>query len=375
MWKEKEGGEMVRIVFVFLLAISAWSTPLYEKFPSYSYVFEEFDIDETFIYNDDFGIFVKKNEERYRKFYRNSLKRGGYLIPTFKSMLLQDGLSDLFVYMSMIESGFSTDCVSCKSAVGIWQFMEATAKEYDLSVNSDFDERLDPILATSAAMNYMHELYKEFDKWYLVAMAYNCGEGRLEKAIRRAGTDNISVLMSSEENYIPKETRTYIKKILLVAMIGEDISLGLEKSEEVEEELRQLYGENIVQVDVEPGERLEYIARIIHMDPKELLKLNHHFKNGTIPVKLPSYKINIPTDKVVDFYAVYALQKELKKYAKTHYLSHIVQQGEGLGKIADRYETTPGEILIYNPQAKKGIDEGQVLVIPVTKAVFETFSR
>jgi LysM repeat protein len=77
----------------------------------------------------------------------------------------------------------------------------------------------------------------------------------------------------------------------------------------------------------------------------------------------------------VDFYAVYALQKELKKYAKTHYLSHIVQQGEGLGKIADRYETTPGEILIYNPQAKKGIDEGQVLVIPVTKAVFETFSR
>ena len=94
--------------------------PVSEKFPSYSYVFEEFDIDEAYIYDDTFVDFVKKNEKRYQRFYQNSLKRGGHLIPTFKSMLIRDGLSDLFVYMSMIESGFSTDCVSCKSAVGIW---------------------------------------------------------------------------------------------------------------------------------------------------------------------------------------------------------------------------------------------------------------
>jgi len=367
---------MLRVVLIMFLAVAAWSTPLYEKFPSYSYVFEEFDIDEEFIYDDAFSDFVENNEARYRKFYQNALKRGGYLIPTFKSMLLQDGLSDLFVYLSMIESGFSTDCVSSKSAAGIWQFMEATAREYDLSVNSDFDERLDPILATSAAMNYMHRLYEKFGKWYLVAMAYNCGEGRLEKAIKRAGTDTISILMSNEEKFIPEETRTYIRKILLVAMIGEDVALGLEEKQEgTEELLRELYGERIVQVEVEPGARLKRIAEIIHMDMNDLLKLNHHFKNGIIPVKLPSYKINIPSDKVVDFYAIYTLQRALKTYEKRHFLSHVVQKGEGLGSIAEIYEATPGEILLYNPQAKKGIGPGELLVVPVTKEVFEAFSR
>ncbi|HHH37775.1 MAG TPA: LysM peptidoglycan-binding domain-containing protein [Epsilonproteobacteria bacterium] len=346
--------------------------PLTDKYPSYSYVFEEFDVDHDYIYNKSFTAFLTKNEKRYKNFYKNSLKRGGHLIPTFKSMLIQDGLSDLFVYMSMIESGFSTDCVSCKSAVGIWQFMKATAKQYDLSVNSDFDERLDPILATSAAMNYMHKLYKDFGKWYLVMMAYNCGEGRLARGIKRAGTDDLSVLMREKANYIPKETRNYVKKILMVAMVGENVSLGFDRMGNA---VTQLYGENIVQVEVEPGESLDRIAEIIKMKPKDLLKLNHHFKNGKVPVKLPSYKINIPNDKVVDFYAIYILQKELRKYSKTHYLSHVVRTGETLKRIADKYRTSIEEILVYNPVKKKKIKKGEVLVIPVTQKVFEKFSK
>ncbi len=363
---------MIRIILIMLLTVSSWALPITEKYPSYSYVFDEFDIGDEYIYNDSFAIFVKKNEKRYQRFYKNSLKRGGHLIPTFKSMLIQDGLSDLLVYMSMIESGFSTDCVSSKSAVGIWQFMKATAKQYKLTVNSEFDERLDPILATSAAMNYMHKLYKDFGKWYLVAMAYNCGEGRLKRGIRKAGTDDIAVLMRADASYIPDETRTYIKKILMVAMIGENVSLGLEKMGDA---VTQLYGDDVVQVEVDPGESLNKIAEIIHMKPKDLLKLNHHFKDGVVPVKLPSYKMNIPNIKVVDFYAVYSLQKELQKYSKTHYLSHVVKSGEDLNQIADTYHTTVGEIVIYNPVKKKKIKKGQVLVIPVTQKVFKKFSE
>ncbi len=362
----------MRIILIMLLTISSWALPITEKYPSYNYVFEEFDITDEYIYNDSFALFVKKNEKRYQRFYKNSLKRGGHLIPTFKSMLIQDGLSDLFVYMSMIESGFSTDCVSSKSAVGIWQFMKATAEQYNLSVNSDFDERLDPILATSAAMNYMHKLYKDFGKWYLVAMAYNCGEGRLKRGIKEAGTDDISVLMRTDASYIPDETRTYIKKILMVAMIGENVSLGLEKMGDA---VTQLYGDDVVQVEVDPGESLDKIAEIIHMKPKDLLKLNHHFKDGVVPVKLPSYKMNIPNIKVVDFYAIYTLQKELQKYSKTHYLSHVVRSGEDLNQIANTYHTTVDEIAIYNPVKKKKIRKGQVLVIPVTQKVFKKFSE
>jgi len=364
--------ELVRILFILLFAVSSWAMPVTEKYPSYSYVFGEFDVDSDYIYDDTFIDFLQKNEKRYQTFYKNSLKRGGHLIPTFKSMLIQDGLSDLFVYMSMIESGFSTDCVSCKSAVGIWQFMEATAKQYNLSVNSDFDERLDPILATSAAMNYMHKLYKDFGKWYLVAMAYNCGEGRLQKGIKKAGTDDISVLMREDAGYIPKETRTYIKKILMVAMIGENVSLGLE---EMDDAVVQLYGKDVVQVEIDPGESLDQVAKMINMDPKDLLKINHHFKDGVVPVKLPSYKMNIPNMKVVDFYAIYTLQKELQRYSKSHYLSHVVKPKENLKQIADQYNTSVGEIAVVNPTLKGKIRRGQVLVIPVTKKVFDKFSN
>jgi len=360
------------IIFIFLTIISIQANSVVDRYPSYKYVFGEFDIDDEYIYDGEFQSFLKKNHKRYERYYKKSLDRGGHLIPTFKSMLMRDDLSDLFVYMAMVESGFKRNSVSSASAVGIWQFMEATAKQYKLTVNSDFDERLDPILATSAAMNYMHKLYKDFGKWYLVIMAYNCGEGRLQKAIDRAGTDDISILMDSSSAYIPRETRNYLKKILQVAMIGENVSLGLE---EMGDAVEQLYGKDVVQVEIDPGENLEKIAKMIKMKPKDLLKLNHHFKDGVVPVKLPSYKINIPNMKIIDFYAIYTLSKELQRQKKSFYLSHVVKSKETLHTIAKKYQTTVGEVAIANPSAKGRAKKGDVLVIPVTKKVFSKFSN
>lgn len=358
-------------ITMLLLVVTSWGYSVVDKYPSYSYVLGEFDVDQQYIYDDEFKAFLKKYNKQYERFYKNSLKRGGHLIPTFKSMLMRDELSDLFVYMAMIESGFKTDAISNKSAVGIWQFMEATAKQYKLSVNSEFDERLDPVLATSAAMNYLHKLYKDFGKWYLAVMAYNCGEGRLQKAIQEAGTDEISTLLSDSDAYLPKETRTYLKKILLVAMIGENVSLGLEHMGNAVEEL---YGKDVVQVEIEPGESLEHIAKMIKMKPKDLLKLNHHFKDGVVPVKLPSYKMNIPNMKIIDFYAIYTLQKELQRTQKTHYLSHTVTTEKSFAQIAKKYNTGIGEIAIANPSAQGTVKKGDTLVIPVSKKVFDKFS-
>jgi membrane-bound lytic murein transglycosylase D len=179
--------------------------------------------------------------------------------------------------------------------------------------------------------------------------------------------------MRDDSDYIPKETRFYIKKILLVAMIGENVSLGFE--ENMEGAIVELYGEGVVQVEVQPGERLENIAEMIHIEPKDLLKINHHFKNGVVPVSLPSYKMNIPNIKVVDFYAIYTLKRELEKYSKTHYLSHKVKSKEKLEQIAAKYQTTVREILAFNPLDRRKINTGQVLVIPVNKKVFMKFSN
>lgn len=338
------------------------------KYPSYSYVFDEFDIDESYLFDSEFNDFVDGHEHGFKKFYSNSLKRGGHYIPIFKSMLLEEDLSDLFVYLSMIESGFQTDAVSPKAATGMWQFMEATAKQYNLSVYRDFDERLDPILSTNAAIAYIHKLYKDFGKWYLVMMAYNCGEGRLKKAIEQAGTDEISILME----YIPKETHDYIHKILLVAMIGENIALGFSNDIDA---VGELYGLGATQVEVDAGESLEYVAKLIDMKPKILLQYNHHFKNGAVPIKLPSYMMNIPNDKIIDFYTKYQLKKELENEPKTHFLSHDVKPKETLTVISQRYKTSIKELILTNSLTGKPIKPQQTLIIPVTGDVFAKYSQ
>jgi membrane-bound lytic murein transglycosylase D len=367
----REGGMMRVLFYLFISAVVAFGMPISEKYPSYSYVFNEFDITDDYIYDESFAYFSQKYEKQYQNFYKDSLRRGGHLIPTFKSMLLRDGLSDLFVYMSIIESGMNTDSKSSKNALGIWQFMRDTAKQYHLDVNSDFDERLDPILSTNAAMRYMHKLYEDFGKWYLVAMAYNCGEGRLQKGIAEAGTDDIVVLMDEDRSYIPLETRTYIKKILLVAMIGENVSLGFDTNKDA---VTQLYGDGVVQVEVDPGEHLDKIARLINMDPKDLLKLNHHFKDGVVPVKLPMYKINVPNIKVIDFYALYRLKKELEYNERDHFISHQVKKDEKIESIAKTYHTTISGIMAHNALRSDILRQHQVLAIPVNKKVFMKYS-
>ncbi len=79
---------------------------LKKKFPSYKYVLKQFDIEPSYIDDPYFRNFIIKNESKYRRFYLNSLRRGKDFIPLFKNMLVSKGLSHLFIYMSMTESGF-----------------------------------------------------------------------------------------------------------------------------------------------------------------------------------------------------------------------------------------------------------------------------
>ena len=220
-------GYIRAILLVQILWVTtAFALSIEDKYPSCSYVFHEFDVDETYLYDEDFISFVTNHEKTMKRFYKNSLQRGKEVLPTMQGLLVDDGVSDLFIYLSMVESGFSSDAVSPKKAVGLWQFMPATAKDYNLSICNSYDERCDTVSATSAAINYLNKLHKQFGKWYLAAMAYNCGEGCVNKAIKSAGTDDISVLLDNRLKYLPRETREYLKKILLVAMIGENLTLG-----------------------------------------------------------------------------------------------------------------------------------------------------
>ncbi len=105
-----------------------------------------------------------------------------------KKVLRDNKLPEDLFYVALIESGFSSQAFSHASAVGYWQFIRGTGKRYKLKINKLVDERRDPVLSTQAAAEYFKDLYSRFDSWYLSMAAYNVGEGRVERAIKKYKT-------------------------------------------------------------------------------------------------------------------------------------------------------------------------------------------
>jgi membrane-bound lytic murein transglycosylase D len=128
------------------------------------------------------------------------------------------------VYLAMIESNFNPTARSRVSAVGLWQFMSGTAKQFGLTVGRRVDERKNPAKSTDAALTYLSQLHDRFGSWYLAAAAYNSGQGSVSKAMQRVlgrttGTDQdfFRILPA-----LPKETQDYVPKLIAYAKVGSD---------------------------------------------------------------------------------------------------------------------------------------------------------
>jgi membrane-bound lytic murein transglycosylase D len=134
------------------------------------------------------------------------------------------------IYLALIESEFNPNAKSRVKAVGMWQFMSGTAKQYGLAVGRKVDERKNPKLSTDAAIKYLSGLHDRLGSWYLAAAAYNSGEGTVRKALRNTigkteGTDADFFRIMSK---LPKETQDYVPKLIAAARVGSDpVKYGL----------------------------------------------------------------------------------------------------------------------------------------------------
>lgn len=135
------------------------------------------------------------------------------LRPVVEPILASHGVPPgIAAALIMVESGGRANALSSKGARGLWQLMPDTARRYGLRVDGTLDERLDLIKASTAAAQYLHDLYVRFGDWQLALAGYNAGEGNVSFAILKAHTQDFGRL--SDLRMLPLETREYVPRVL-----------------------------------------------------------------------------------------------------------------------------------------------------------------
>jgi len=321
-----------------------------------------FDIPPSFLNDAKLSNLTEQKRARYKnKYFFKTMNDAYIFIPLVKNIIADADVPSEILYLAMAESNFSTRAYSKKKASGMWQFMPYTGRLYGLKIDDYVDERRDLVKSTEAAVRYLSYLHKKFGKWYLAAIAYNCGEGRLRKAIKKAGTDELNVLLDPKKKYIPRESRRYIRKIIALALIGYDEAYMIEN--ECDYLLNRGNAYSLSTVKVPAGESLNHVAKLISMPVVELKKLNRHLKYDFVPPYGKSYEIYIPYIKLSEFKTNYKPAK-----LQTMYLVHTVTSGDNLSYLGKKYGIPYGRIKDFNKLRKDSLSLKQKLIIPVSKS-------
>jgi len=350
----------LKYLFILFFPLFLYANLTYEtNYNKELSLLNSFDIEPTFLYDPIMNKMKRKTLRKHKHFFR-AMDDAYLFIPAIKNTLSKYDVPQEFLYLAMAESNFRTKAYSSKRAAGLWQFMPRTAKLYHLKIDEYVDERRDLIKSTEAAAKYLSALHKRFGKWYLAAIAYNCGGGALNRAIRKAGTDDLAVLLDERKRYIPKESRYYIRKIVALALIGSDEQYLLHS--EYEYLLNRANAYSIATVKLAPGESLNRLSHLIHIPLKDLKKLNRHLKYDFVPPYSKNYDVYIPYIKLSEF-----KQKYREAPMRNIYKIHIVRNGDNLARIGKRYGVSYRVIKDFNHLRSDMLRIKQKLVIPIAK--------
>lgn len=305
-------------------------------------VLRHFDIPSSYL-KDPYlhDMYHQKKRECTLQGFADTSENADVFIPMLTSLIAQSDLPSEFLFVALVESQLKGNATSHRGAAGLWQFMENTGKLHGLQVNQFVDERRDHIKSTRAAIAYLSSLKKQFGKWYLALIAYNCGDGRLKRAIAKAGTDDIHILTDPKRGFIPPESRKYIRKIVSLALLATDEVFVSQM--QYDTFLSSPLENPIATVYLPEGENIDRIAAVLEMPKKNLLRLNTHLKKGITPPNIQSYPVYIPKAKLDDF-----RQKFRTRELKGYFVMHKMKSGETVESLSKRYNVPKTSIMMEN---------------------------
>ncbi|RMG55018.1 MAG: hypothetical protein D6723_03695 [Acidobacteria bacterium] len=156
-------------------------------------------------------------QTRYRELVQRAFIRLQPIRRVMERILRQEGIPAEFIAVGLVESAYDPQAESRAGAKGIWQFVELTARRYGLIHRGRGDRREELTASTRAAARYLRDLHRRWGDWLLALAAYNAGEGRVERAIRAAGTRDFWEL--ARRQALPPETIDYVPRVLAAIRI------------------------------------------------------------------------------------------------------------------------------------------------------------
>lgn len=300
--------------------------------------------------NDRVLLQLRTFKERIPSTFQRWLERKGRWEAEFSERLATRGVPQDLIYLAMIESGFNSRATSPAAAAGIWQFIPSTGRRYGLRIDRYVDERRDPIKATEAAIDFLSFLYKRYGDWRLAMAAYNCGEGCVDRAIRRSGTNDYWQIP------IPQETRNYVPRVFAAAILGKRPELhGFKYTP-----WAPLVADTFT---VEGGIPLMKVADIVGAPPESLVLLNPSLVKGMTPPSQEPWVLRLPVGSRERFQTAYATLDRSYQAPQPSRLSHRVRRGETLQRIASRYGVTVSSLKSWNRIHGKKVKAGRTLVV------------
>ena len=281
------------------------------------------------------------------------LKRAPRYFPFIEQQLQDYGLPDDLKYLAVAESALRPHAGSSKGAMGFWQLMPATARKYGLTVDRFIDERRNLHLSTPGALKYIKELHEKFDSWTLALAAYNMGEEGLAAEVMEQNTKNYYNL------YIPLETQRFIFRVLSVKLIlthPEKYGFTI-----APEDRYQPVNFDTVGVDSYREVPIQLIAKASDTHFKNIKDLNPHLRGHYI--QAGHFQINVPVGKAKGFRTRF--ENLVAQYDQTlRQRIYVVQNGDSLSVIADKFEVPLAAILIWNRlELNRPIHPGDRLII------------
>jgi membrane-bound lytic murein transglycosylase D len=283
------------------------------------------------------GLFSTKIKDKFSLW----LSRSGKYLDLMKEILRKKDVPEDMVFLSLIESGFNPNAYSIARAVGPWQFMASTGKRYGLKINWWKDERRDPIKSTVAAADYLKDLYGMFGSWNLAMAAYNAGEGKILKAMKKSKTDDYWDLLGTK--HIKTETKEYVPKFIAASLIAtnpEDFGF-----DDIEYNQPLKYDE----VELDSPIDLTIAAECAGTELDVIKKLNPELRRWCTPPDATHYILKIPEGAKEIFLKNLLSVSEDERFTIERY---AIRKGDTFKKIAKRTGVPESVILSLNSMEK-----------------------